>query len=70
MKCVCGYEYDVYWNGKTGKEFEEIVRVGDEKFIDIKGTFYHEAEYRYESNDKYSLYICPKCGTIRAEKAW
>ena len=64
MKCVCGYERVEAWR-------DDQKDIGDEDFIWLdqihpkaknKNRGYYEPEYC-----DVSLYMCPKCGTIRGE---
>ena len=63
MKCVCGYEYETEWIGKS----LEIV-AGDEPFIaiDTKATVCGNDYYRTQRD--IDLYICPKCNTVLARR--
>lgn len=58
MKCVCGYE----------KGTEEDI--GDEKFIKLRVAFLMDdgRALHYPIVTPNALYMCPKCGTVRAER--
>lgn len=58
MKCVCGYERAWQVNSSWNTVF-----IGDEDFIRITPKFWN-----YEETYLFNLYVCPKCGTVRAEK--
>lgn len=64
MKCVCGYEYKEEWD-----EGAKRVAIGGEEFtpIDTKATVEDTGSYHRTQYDIH-LYICPKCGTVRAER--
>ena len=56
MKCAaCGYEYSRRWNVETGACDDS----GDEEF--------REVMLRDRGGTFPVFYICPKCGTVRAE---
>ena len=58
MKCICGYQRDWQWDDNG-----DVIQIGEEEFIRLQNTFDDsEEDYRFK------LYICPKCGTVRAEK--
>lgn len=64
MKCVCGYE--------KGYDHENEEDIGDEEFDKLNVIFLtpeHQRLYRYEYNSKpNALYMCPRYGTVRAER--
>jgi hypothetical protein len=66
MKCNCGYyrleKYQIEMEDNALQE--NIFRNnGDEKFINIKGSFYIERDYG--RNVETSIYACPKCGALQ-----
>lgn len=63
MKCVCGYEYKCEWDSKPSKgdeEFKTMTVLGEMKQSHNWGHDTDEIKHR-------TLYICPKCGTVRFE---
>ena len=68
MKCVCGYEYIREPTPSNPKK-------GDEPFIVLKDLNGGYAEFQryvrhFHEYEKYQLYMCPKCGTIRGERSF
>lgn len=63
MKCVCGYEYD--YNFIDG---EKVVITGDKPFINsgLWAVFEIDDDY-YPTVTRETIYICPKCGTLKIE---
>jgi hypothetical protein len=68
MKCAaCGYEYASgvkEWDKPDGHGGSH--RVGGLVFEEIEGCFRVTAK-PYEGAAKIGLYVCPVCGTIRAQ---
>lgn len=64
MECkACGYKYDHSYNGPDYAE----VHTGDEPFIMInEPVTISQDEYGNPEIER-QLYICPKCGTVRAD---
>ena len=64
MKCVCGYEAGETWDPE---KMGWVKAAGNKEFtrIDTKATI-EEGDYRRTQRDV-RLYICPECGTVRAE---
>jgi hypothetical protein len=63
MKCVCGYE--------TGYDYEKEEESGYEKFVRLNVIFLTpEQRGLYDGYDQKTnaLYMCPECGTVRAER--
>jgi hypothetical protein len=62
MKCAaCKYEKD--WNLDDNGD---VVDVGNEEFAKINGVTTLTGDY-YKTETVVSLYVCPKCGTVRYE---
>ena len=64
MKCVCGYKQG--WNHEEGME-----EAGVEFFVKLNVIFLTpEQRGVYDGYDQKpnALYMCPKCGTVRAER--
>lgn len=61
MKCICGHECENLW--------EDGVR---DRFVRLNVMFLTPEQrglYRYEvESEQNALYMCPKCGTVRAER--
>lgn len=75
MRCVCGYEYSEAGVDNIGRRYKSV---GDKKFERM--TIGRKTSFggRYEVRDPWwlrakcvrtpvGLYICPVCGTVRAE---
>ena len=66
MKCVCGYEHEKQWN-KEDRDYETVK--GDEEFIESKLELAYETDGRcYKNLRSSTVYICPKCGTLKIER--
>jgi hypothetical protein len=61
MKCACGYAFE------KDEKYNEVVVKGDEPFYRLytNGAFWIDT-YALLGKDV-DLFICPKCGTVRAE---
>ncbi len=75
MKCLCGYyhiditsEWDVERFAENNNLSEEDVKKnnGEDEFKRLCAVFEKET-YRGREHDRVSLYVCPKCGTVRME---
>lgn len=66
MKCVCGYEYDYIYENESEEAI--VGDNGDEPFINSGLYAVFETEYgRISMTKKETVYICPKCGTLKIE---
>lgn len=68
MKCICGYYYMEDWEIEREDEvFQGELRQnnGNEKFIMLTDKMYEHRDYR---TIEHSLWVCPKCGTVRIER--
>lgn len=62
MECkACGYIYDRDY-------IKPELSVGDEKFIEINGSFTINRDEYGNPIIKIQLYICPKCSNVVAER--
>ena len=61
MKCACGYVFE------KDEKYNEVVVKGDEPFriLHTNGAFWIDAPGLIEKD--MDLFVCPKCGTVRAE---
>lgn len=59
MKCICGYEYGATYNG-DGKQ----ILIGDIEFEIAEESIYLKIGTAYV---KKSIFICPKCGTLKID---
>ena len=68
MKCVCGYEYkDNKKRLENWQPLEEKIAAGEAPFIPIETQILIPTSALYGGIKDASLYICPKCGAVRAE---
>lgn len=75
MKCVCGYEYKrgERSTGDWASQEEKLI-AGDVPFVPVETEIMVPAKQEPYSSHEWShhfdayLYICPKCGTVRAER--
>jgi acetone carboxylase gamma subunit len=75
MKCICGYHHvdtdnsweveQMAWKYKMSEE-DVIKNNGEDKFKRLSGIFEMDI-YHGRQHQNVSLYICPKCGTVRME---
>ena len=67
MKCVCGYTYREKHEG-----IDVTILDGDDPFSKIEGTFLLTKQdcEGFDRQNKTSLYMCPKCGTMRCSEVW
>lgn len=69
MKCVCGYEYrkrDDRLESWIARE--ERLAAGDVPFVPITTQILIPVSEMRGSMIEADLHICPKCGTVRAER--
>lgn len=64
MKCLCGYEHKSGYT-EDMKEWKEHL-IGDEDFKQISGSTFKIRRDGFWNEKEVELYICPKCGTVRA----
>ena len=69
MKCnACEYEYT------DGFDYERKVflpKIGDKRFVIIRGSFTIERELNWGSAlEEVTIYACPKCGTLKMNTEW
>jgi len=76
MRCICGYEYkDIEKRLEGWEPLEQRLSTGDIPFVSIetpamvygKGSGYISLGNMGGQFDA-CLHICPKCGTVRAER--
>ena len=60
---ACNYEYHRGWHPERGDDFE----TGDKEFVCLDMVAIEKYPKPYCYPVKYRLYICPNCGTVRAE---
>lgn len=64
MKCqACGYEHKTDYL----HHFDNPVIKGGEEFILIGGRFFIDDKSNYPPIREIYLFICPKCGTVKAD---
>jgi rubredoxin len=65
MECrACGHKHNVWDGDKCESTF-----IDTKPFDKIKSAFTTaQGEWAWEGPDEVHLYICPECGTVRAEK--
>jgi hypothetical protein len=61
MKCICGYEHQSGYNEDTGNW--EYNLIGDKPFIQSELKILYQDHY-YDQKIK-TIFICPKCGTLK-----
>lgn len=72
MKCLCGNKHLEDWGIDrelnfcgTKQEKQKLKEENGQEFIKLEGDYFHKENYCSHGSE-ISLYICPKCGTIKA----
>ena len=50
---------------EQNKKNKKLKEENGQEFIKLEGDYFHKENY-YSYKSEISLYICPKCGTIKA----
>lgn len=74
MKCLCGYNYLEDWEIDRELDFcgteeqrQKLKDKNEEEFIKIQGHFIYKDTSGWDDRlEEIPLYICPKCGTVKA----
>jgi hypothetical protein len=72
MKCVCGYYHLTDWGiDREDEVFQDELKKnnGKEQFIRLEQDL-HSRETITEPSERYMLFACPKCGTLKVERKW
>jgi len=63
-KCVCGYEYE----RGIGEDGAYGLLKGDEEFHRVMDAFHLFPQNSWDTPQGVHILVCPKCGTLRAER--
>lgn len=66
MKCLYGYEYLYDW--EDFDDAKNSKNSGDNEFIRLKEVMRQHRSFQTDA--EYRLFVCPECGTVKAERRW